>query len=151
VVADGGPKLQVSKLDASQVPPQGTPTEELAEMLNVPIDNRMLILLQEKGATERTDVAHSLSILAAVLRSALGVPVVDKTGLTGRYDIHYPDFVPTSRLAPAAQRDARIPGAYADMPSLRDGLAKLGLALEVKKTPVGVLVVDHVESLPARR
>lgn len=62
-------------------------------------------------------------------------PVVDKTGLTGRYDI---TLVATPEWR---MRDSTQPGDI----SLRDAIRKLGLRLEARKEPIEMLVVDDVE------
>jgi uncharacterized protein (TIGR03435 family) len=62
-------------------------------------------------------------------------PVLDKTGLTGRYDI-------TLTATPAFKMlDSTEPGDI----SLNDSIRQLGLRLEAQKAPIEVLVVDHVE------
>ena len=62
-------------------------------------------------------------------------PIIDKTGLTGKYDITL------SATPPFKMRDTSEPGDIA----LQDSIHQLGLKLEPRKEPIGVLVVDHVE------
>jgi bla regulator protein blaR1 len=71
-----------------------------------------------------------------VLSSVAGRPVVDKTGLTGHYDL----ALPSSALPPQ-------PGASpADDESIFTTLPEtLGLRLEPAKGQVEMLVIDHVE------
>ena len=80
-----------------------------------------------------------ISALANQLSSVERRSVIDKTGLTGSYDI---DLKWTPDDAPA--------GADADTgPSIFTALQEqLGLKLEAAKGPVETLVVDHAE-LPA--
>jgi len=82
-----------------------------------------------------------ISVLASQLSSVERRNVIDKTGLTGAYDI---DLKWTPDDAP--------PGAGADgdtAPSIFTALQEqLGLKLEAAKGPVDTLVVDHAE-LPA--
>jgi uncharacterized protein (TIGR03435 family) len=62
-------------------------------------------------------------------------PILDKTGLTGRYDITMfatPDF---------KLRNSSEPGDI----SLLDAVRELGLKMESKKDKIEVIVVDHVE------
>jgi len=62
-------------------------------------------------------------------------PILDKTGLTGRYDITMfatPDF---------KMRNSSDPGDI----SPADAVRKLGLKMEAKKDNIEVIVVDHVE------
>ncbi len=61
--------------------------------------------------------------------------IVDKTGLTGRYDITIfatPDF---------KLRNSSEPGDISPLDAVRE----LGLKMEAKKDMVEVIVVDHVE------
>jgi uncharacterized protein (TIGR03435 family) len=72
--------------------------------------------------------------LAAQLSGNLGRPVIDKTGLTGGFDVH---------LRWTRDQDAT---ADATAPSLFTAVEEqLGLKLESGKGPVEYLVVDHVE------
>ena len=82
-------------------------------------------------------------------------PVVDKTGLTGRYDFqctfapddsqfggHPPQFPSQGNKADNGSSDAAAPAA----PSLYDALQQeLGLKLAAEKTGVDVIVIDHVD------
>ena len=62
-------------------------------------------------------------------------PVLDKTGLTGRYDISI--FVtPEFRM-----RDNNEPGDV----TFADAVRQLGLRLDAQNAPIDVVVVDHVE------
>ena len=66
-------------------------------------------------------------------------PILDRTGLTGRYDIEIfatPEFL---------MRDASEPG---DIRFL-DAVRKLGLRLEGQNAPVEVLVIDHIDRTPS--
>lgn len=76
-----------------------------------------------------------VSDLAVVLADKLGRPVVDKTGLTGRYDI---GLVWTSdQAAPSANLDAP--------PTLFTAVQEqLGLRLKSGKDPVRVFVIDRL-------
>jgi uncharacterized protein (TIGR03435 family) len=109
-----------------------------------PGGERVSILVRQDagGLTSVPDLATFLNFL-------LDGHVVDKTGLTNRYEIDLTQFVPAdlleSRTAPHAEKRAEPPDFF---PSVRRGLEQLGLTLEVKKTPTDVLVVDHVESAP---
>jgi uncharacterized protein (TIGR03435 family) len=76
----------------------------------------------------------TIGTLALALTYPAGRPVVDKTGLTGRYDIDLPHM---QTLSPTDQPD----GA----PTVFSVLEDLGLRLEPRKEPVEVLVLDHVE------
>jgi uncharacterized protein (TIGR03435 family) len=73
------------------------------------------------------------------LANSVNAPVVDETGLTGKYNFEL-IFTP-----PAARPDSNAPEVD-PAPTLTDALQRdLGLKLEKGKAPVEVLVVDHVE------
>lgn len=74
--------------------------------------------------------------LAGALSNQLRRPVVDKTGLTGTYDVHL-------RWTP----DESQPGdTDSSDPSLFTAIEEqLGLKLESQKGPVETLVIDHAE------
>lgn len=72
----------------------------------------------------------------------LGRPVVDRTGLTGRYDFHLQ----------WARESAPDPGSDASAPAQAEGLGfieavqdQLGLMLKPTTAPVKLPVIDHVE------
>jgi len=62
-------------------------------------------------------------------------PIVDRTGLKGRYDVSL------FATPPFKMRDSSGPGDI----ELRDAIRQLGLKLEPRKEPISVLVVDYVE------
>jgi uncharacterized protein (TIGR03435 family) len=74
----------------------------------------------------------------------LGRPVVDNTGLTGKFDIHL-EFAPDEAAAgePPPPVDPAIPAIFTALQQ------QLGLRLESAKGPVEVLVIEHVERLSA--
>lgn len=76
--------------------------------------------------------------LIAMIQGAVREPIVDQTGLTGRYDLDL-EFNPELGSLGQALPDA--PGS-----SLSTALQEqLGLRLQRQKAPMTVLVVDHVE------
>ena len=80
----------------------------------------------------------SMESLAADIRSSffVGRPVLDKTGLTGLYDIKFA-ATPEFRL-----RDSTEPGDVDVFEAVQN---QLGLKLESQKADIEVLVVDHIE------
>jgi uncharacterized protein (TIGR03435 family) len=77
-------------------------------------------------------------------------PVVDKTGLTGRYDftIHYAREGMQAHPNPGGTADEAAPvgGQESGEPSLFTALQEqLGLKLQPKKDPLAVIVIDHIE------
>jgi uncharacterized protein (TIGR03435 family) len=83
----------------------------------------------------------TIGLLARELAQSLGRVVVNKTGLTGRYDLLLrwtPDDAPTPLLNGEPDPNAP-PGLFT---AIQD---QLGLKLESGKGPVPVLVIDHIE------
>lgn len=87
--------------------------------------------------TEVTQIYTSASMADFILgmQFFLDRPIVDQTGLTGRYDLKLRYTYDESR---AADADAS-PGLFT---AIRE---QLGLKLEATKAPTNVLVIDHVE------
>jgi uncharacterized protein (TIGR03435 family) len=86
------------------------------------------------------DFAGALQMLV------LDRPVVDQTGLTGKYDFNL-TFVPDDsqfhgRLPIPI---TKVPDGVEEPPGLFEAIQRLGLKLEPKKTLTDVLVLDHVE------
>lgn len=86
-------------------------------------------------------VGLSLPDLAADLSELLGRPVVDKTGLSGDFDIHL-EFAPDDTIALGAQPSTTVD---LSLPSIFTALQQqLGLKVESSKGAVEVLIVDHI-------
>lgn len=87
----------------------------------------------------------SMSELASVMqRAALDRPVVDKTGISGRYDFDLEWTPDESQFGgvlgrPASSDDSGKPGLFAAIQQ------QLGLRLEATRGMVALLVIDHVE------
>jgi uncharacterized protein (TIGR03435 family) len=92
--------------------------------------------LTGKGAT----IAQLISFLSRELR----LPIVDQTGLTGRYD-YFMDInaYVTDEMRNQSGPPLEAPGIIAN--ALQ---AQLGLKVEAKKVPLEVLVVDKMEKTP---
>jgi uncharacterized protein (TIGR03435 family) len=90
---------------------------------------------QARGSVEL--YAAPLSTLALLLSKTAGRTVVDKTGLTGKYDMSV-DLLQQGTSAPGAEGDAG-PSIFTVVQE------QLGLRLEPAKDSVEILVVDHVE------
>jgi uncharacterized protein (TIGR03435 family) len=78
----------------------------------------------------------SVAYFAAMLAHPVDRPVVDKTGIAGTYDI-------SPYYAPDGATDTALPSIFTVVPE------QLGLRLEPQKVPVEMLVIDHVERIPA--
>jgi uncharacterized protein (TIGR03435 family) len=79
----------------------------------------------------------SIERLATDLSSSIGKPVINATGLNGKYDL-YLYWVADNPMRP----DTGGPAIFA---ALQD---QLGLKLEARKVTVPVVVVDHAERVP---
>jgi uncharacterized protein (TIGR03435 family) len=97
-----------------------------------------------------------LSELAGMLEQNLSAPVMDRTGLNGRYDFTLAYSVegggasPES-LATLAQAGAWFPRGPLEVPILSDALQEqLGLTLEKTKVAVELLVIDSAEKAPSK-
>jgi uncharacterized protein (TIGR03435 family) len=81
-----------------------------------------------------------MSEFALQLSGGLGRPVVDSTGLKGRYDIRL-----DMASAAAVQQTDRMDAASAMITALQE---QMGLKVEDRKELVEVLVIDHAEKMP---
>ena len=80
--------------------------------------------------------AAELANLAGMLASGLDRPVIDRTGLTGRFDIDFKSA--PMRAGPNAPAS--------DLPSVFTAVQEqLGLKLEPSTAPIPVLVIDRIE------
>jgi uncharacterized protein (TIGR03435 family) len=125
VIAKGGPKLKENTVSlAASTDPGKTP-------FNLRPGSFMI------SGSQMTGIAIAVSTLATNLAFHVERNVIDKTGLTGRYDI-------SLKWAPDVQ-DGKT-DTSADAPDLFTALQEqLGLKLEPSKGPVDTLVIDHVE------
>ena len=87
----------------------------------------------------------TLEGLADVLTAQLGPPVVDATGIKGRFEVMLETSLNLDRSG-----DPMTPEEAADrlLTAYQNALQKAGLHLEPRKTPVETLVIDRVEKTP---
>jgi uncharacterized protein (TIGR03435 family) len=115
-VAKGGPKMGPSQGDPDALPEDAGGTDE-------------------KGRQVRTYANVSMAELAAMLQFHVDRPVVDQTGLTGRYDFKLTWTV--------EEGNATLPDAP---PGLFTAIQEqIGLKLEPVKAMADMLVIDKVE------
>jgi len=114
-VAKGGPKIAKSEGD-----PNGSPRQN--SHMNA-------------GQRDIKFSNNTMQEFALAMQFYMGEPVVDRTGLTGRWDFELKWTTDETR---APQEDA-APGVFTAVQE------QLGLKLEPGKTPTDVLVVDKVE------
>lgn len=165
VVAKGGPKLKPATPGELPMPPNGAPQpaagEKAMQMLRGGGGGKPAMVRMMPGQFIGQDA--TLESLVSILSRDLGRMVVDRTGLTGRYD-----FTLTWKPGPGERGMAAFAGRRTDQPvggapvpdapgpspapevnftgpSLFTALREqLGLELKSAKGPVGVIVVDHV-------
>ncbi|HUB82593.1 MAG TPA: TIGR03435 family protein [Bryobacteraceae bacterium] len=96
--------------------------------------------------------AHKVSFALVVdsLAKFLDRPVVDETGLAGRYNFTLEYSVDELRnLVRASGADAsRIPDFGGDQVSIFTSVESIGLKLEPRKTSVPVIVIDSIQKTP---
>jgi len=142
-VAKGTPKLTPTKegscvpLDLNNLPKPGDPPQPLCGIPRMSFKN---------GAVSGDILGTTMEELAGrFLASQVGRPVIDKTGLTGRFDIHL-EFV---REMPAGMmlngNSMPPPPNDSGAPSIFTAVAQLGLKLSADKAPIDVIVVDSAQ------
>jgi uncharacterized protein (TIGR03435 family) len=141
-VAKDGPKLKESTpgsctpLDLSH-PPQ----DRQAVPCGFPMmrGDGKTITVETKGATIAEFAGRALA--------QLDRPLVDKTGLTGRYDIHleYSRASAVSMLLNGADAGTALPPDPGGESIFSAMQSQLGLRLVSEKAPIDVIVVDSVE------
>lgn len=72
---------------------------------------------------------------------ALGRPVLDRTGLDGRYDF---SLILTNQTD-GSIGDAKRAAVTADASTYGDALERIGLKLEAQKIPLDAIVIEHAE------
>jgi len=92
----------------------------------------------------------TFAVILDSLSKFLDRPVVDETGLTGRYNFTLEYSVEELRsLVRASGADAsRIPDFGGDQVSIFTSVESLGLKMEPRKTSVPVIVIDSIQKTP---
>jgi uncharacterized protein (TIGR03435 family) len=124
VVGKSGPKLKPAE------PPPGPP-KRMADAQERMRDNRESDT-PRVGLTRMSTPSITTEGLAARLVRFAGAPVVDETGLTGKYSVTIETW-----------KNADVPGG-----TVFDTVDKLGLKLEPRKVTVETVVVDQVSKTP---
>jgi uncharacterized protein (TIGR03435 family) len=98
--------------------------------------------------TQMEGTNSSMADLAEYLSRVFHRPFNDETGLKGRYDFKM-TFVFDAPQLPSVQLPSgarlTIPLNDSALPAISGALGQLGLKLEAKKIPVGMIVIDHAE------
>jgi uncharacterized protein (TIGR03435 family) len=159
-VAKGGPKFKESPVAtaAPSAPPAAGDSNERPRVKTQTDGYRKLapgssamIMFGIPGGSRFSARQQPISTLTNVLESPLGKPVLDKTGLAGKYDFNL-SFSRDERTSanftgnPTAGPVDAVSDAPPDLfTAMQD---QLGLKLEQKKIPMDVVVVDRAERVP---
>ena len=175
VVGKNGPKLKESVDDPA--PKEGGPADGPAATMGKLTMGRdgfpvlpaaaggrgAMAMTMMNGNARMTANGQTMAGLAEMLSNQLDLPVVDMTGLTGKYDytLYFaPEGLAGMRLPgglppppPPGEAGGGMPAANApdaqSNPNLFTALQEqLGLKLEQRKGPVDLLVIDHLEKAP---
>jgi uncharacterized protein (TIGR03435 family) len=84
------------------------------------------------------DIDGFISHVISVAGTSVSRPIVNRTGLTGRFDYEVQSNALEGRLSPSAAEPPRAPEFFT---ALRE---QLGLRLEPVRAPISVLVIDAV-------
>ena len=159
VVAKNGPKLKEGAPDQPSESGDSRPGPGFSEPpkrnpdgfpIPPPGNQRWMAIMNGKAVMRGHN--ETTAVMASQFSIQVGHPVMDATGLTGKYDYTiYWSAGSTSALAAApGSANESLPAApEPDGPSLFVALQEqLGLKLESKKGQTPVLIVDHVEKTP---
>lgn len=172
VVGKNGPKLKESAPEPAPTgdapappspPPGGRMVMGKDGMPQLPRGGRGMMMMIGNGRFRMRGNGQAISAVTDMLSNQLGRPVVDQTGLTGKYDIEL-EFMPEEGsmmrgpmggmpMPPPGAGPGPAPGDGAQDSSPAPNLftavqEQLGLKLEPKKGPVEQLVIDHIEKTP---
>jgi uncharacterized protein (TIGR03435 family) len=155
-VAKTGPTLTEADMDAPPAPviePGSRPPTigtDSAGFLQVPPGRPMMLGRMTDGIMRWTAKVQTLASLTSFLGGELQRPVVDKTGLTGKYDFKLAYSRDGLRpMGPAAAPGIPVDDTPSGGPSLQRALQdQLGLRLESAKDPIEFLVIDHIDKVP---
>jgi uncharacterized protein (TIGR03435 family) len=151
-VAKGGIKMQATK--AGTCRPYDTANLLSEERVSGEPDLQpcgYTTTLPNGGNVKKTGLGVTMDQLAGGMLASLDRPVVNRTGLTGMFDIHVAYALDTAATAQPRAGGADSPGPELSAPdptgpSVFTALQEqLGLKLASDKGPVEVLVIDHVE------
>jgi len=145
VAAKGGPKLKEAEAaDSDAIAPDSTPRTQAAR-------SPMRMSISSKGMTIHGHDA-TMESLIEMISQQVGITVVDKTGLTGKYDFTLswmPDEgawqlmgLPIPGPPPEGSAQPQEPVGPSIFTAVQE---QLGLKLEAQKEKVDVIVIDRIE------
>jgi uncharacterized protein (TIGR03435 family) len=169
VVGQNGPKLKESEMSADPAPaPTGQPLRIERDRNGIPqLPSEGPRMIIDAGTVGRQVVAarqQTITQIASFLENLLGKPVVDRTGLTAKYDYGFAfdttglpgasnprvASVSAAQTAGVAAPPSAFDNAPASAPSIFNAVQQeLGLRLDQKKVTVELIVVDRLEKVPS--
>jgi uncharacterized protein (TIGR03435 family) len=147
-VARGGPKLHRFAEGSC------TPVEAGPEIPLQPGQQYCKSIMSGGSPASIEDQGATIEHFSGMLPAMLGRPVVNKTGIAGRFDMRIEfsrDGTVLQPLRPAQPADGRPPASDPGDSIFTAIQEQLGLKLEPAKGPVETFVIDHIERPPANR
>jgi uncharacterized protein (TIGR03435 family) len=112
--------------------------------VDVPANTGTSVAMDESSGIHLTAPAATLATLAELISRFVQHPVIDMTGIQGHYDFDLVFSGQTMHQGRSMEEDdITQPGV-----SIYDSLQRYGLKLELRKAPLEVLIVDHIEKMP---
>jgi uncharacterized protein (TIGR03435 family) len=148
VVDKGGSKLKETDWDPASPLPPGPPQRDKNGGLTSPGQVNTISPRENGASIHAVAKAQPISQLTATLTNVLNHPVLDKTGLTGKYDYTL-DYVVSQGVLPLPG-PAGAPGNVSDPgPDVAAAVQQqLGLKLVRSKATLDVVVIDKAEKTP---
>ena len=143
LVAKGGPKLT----PATEPPPEPTTPPPSSGPVSPPRPEDMRqgvrVVHRNRNTAEMIAKGEPLDVFVSTPFPGLGRPIVNKTGLTGKYDFTL-NWTLDQSVTP--EPDGLAAAGQTDGPSIFTAVQEqLGLKLVPTKGPVEVIIIDHIE------
>jgi len=151
-IAPSGSKLKETAQDLTIPLPPGPPQRDSKGQLTSP--GMITTIFPDPGGVHARTIgrAQPLSQLIAMLANSLSRPVLDKTGLTGKYDfdLEYSIDIVSLPLPPGLPPPPPpAEGDRSPLPDLKAAVQQnLGLRLAPGKANLDVLVIDKADKVP---
>ncbi len=151
VVAKGGAKLKPADTPAPE-PPGPPPSPGKGPM------GRGAMMMIDPNGVHLKAASATLAVLADMISRFSERPVVDMTGIQGRYEFDLVFAPEAMHGMPGPLRGGPPPGDGGPAPpeapgeaaaSIFDAVQRYGLKLEPRRAPVEIVVVDHIDKEPA--
>lgn len=150
----GGSKLKETDWDAASPLPPGPPQRDKNGGLASPGQVAIVSPRGNGANVHMIDRAQPVSQLTATIATMLGRPVLDKTGLAGKYDYTI-DYTVVQGVAYVPPPPGDGPGAAASEASepgpdiIAAVQQQLGLRLVPNKAMIDVVIIDKAEKVPS--